>query len=109
MDNGVPKNKKCPMVCRSDRNVDKCKMKTDACLTSFTQAQYYTLLKMPGANKIFRRLQVTDLKILQAMNDNPMLSMCLTTLSEYDFGFGELQAIARTIVVPVRDGLGSPA
>ena len=58
-------------------------------------------------NKILRRFQATDLKVLKTLKDAGTLWLNLiTALSVFDFGYPVLQSICRTIIVPVRGGCG---
>ena len=75
-------------------------------MSSFDLDGYYRAFKGPGDNKILRRFQATKLSVLSKMKRDMRFRTCLEALSEYEFGFQELQANCRKIVVPVGDGLG---
>ena len=70
-------------------------------LTDYDDNEYYKALKAPGGDRFLRKLQKTKLEVLVKMTHHKRLIACLMALSEYDFGFSRLQAVCRTIILPV--------
>ena len=70
-------------------------------LTEYDENDYYKALKAQGGNGFLRKLQTTKLQVLVDMTNHKRLIACLMALSEYDFGFSRLQAVCRTIILPV--------
>ena len=71
-------------------------------LISYNQDEYYRGFKGKGGNKVLRRFQVTDVRLLEDMTKDARLHACISTLSEYEFGFQVLQSICRSIFTPVK-------
>ena len=61
--------------------------------------EYYRVFKATGGNAFLRRVQASKLSILIEMKTK--MNVLLSALSEFDFGFRQLQAICRTITIPV--------